>query len=227
MPLKLMLRKSGIALLFLSIGMVVATTAWADDYAVAAAGPPPTDELAADIAGLMSEKGITVKNGSRTMMELWLVKEWPLASATPGTGLLYPFEPGQLIGVVRFARKGADFREQEIAKGVYTLRYGQQPVDGAHVGTSPTRDFLLLVEAAKDKSPEAIAYKTLADLSKEAAESAHPALLSLQPAEESASPVRHQADHDWWIVRLEGQGKSPDGASSLPIEIVVAGKAAE
>jgi hypothetical protein len=209
------------------IAVALTTSAFAADYTVEPAGAPPTDALAADIAKQLDEKGTVVKSGTRTLMELWLVKEWPLKSATPGPQLLYPFEPGKLIGVVRYARKGSDFRDQEIAKGVYTLRYGQQPVDGAHVGTSPTRDFLLLVEASKDTSPETIVYKPLTDLSKEAAQSAHPALLSLQRGENSAEAVRHQEENDWWIVRLEGQGKSPDGAKPLSIEIVVVGKAAE
>lgn len=202
--------------------------AMADEYSVApAGGPPPSDEISADIAALLSDKGVAVKNGTRTQLEIWLVKEWPLKSAAPGEGLLYPFEPGQLIGVVRVARKGADFRDQEIAKGVYTLRYSLQPVDGAHVGTSPTRDFLLLVEASKDTSPETIAYKPLTDLSKEAAQSAHPALLCLQSDDASAPAVRHNEEHDWWIVRLEGTGASAEGAKPLSLALVVAGKAAE
>ena len=41
----------------------------------------------------------------------------------------------------------ADFRDQGIPAGTYILRYSQQPVDGAHVGTSTTRDFLALLPA--------------------------------------------------------------------------------
>lgn len=224
-----MLKRCSLGLLLLISGIVVhAREARADEYSLAPiAEAPPAGELSAEIAALIDGKGVAVKNGSRTQMEIWLAKEWPLASDEPGETLLYPFEPGQLIAVVRFPRRGADFRDQPIARGLYTLRYGQQPVDGAHVGTSPTRDFLLLIEAGKDKSPEPLVYKPLTDLSKEAAQSAHPALLSLQREESSTAPVRHQEEHDWWIVRLEGQSKSPAGAKPLAIELVVAGKAAE
>jgi hypothetical protein len=205
-----------------------ARQARADEYSVQPiAEAPPAGELSDEIAALLDAKGAAVKNGARTQMEIWLVKEWPLTSDEPGDTLLYPFTPGQLIGVVRLPRKGADFRDQAISKGLYTLRYGQQPVDGAHVGTSPTRDFLVLIEASKDTSAEPLDYKQLAELSKEAAQSAHPAILSLQRDEASKEPVRHQEEHDWWIVRLEGHGKSPAGAKPLAIELVVAGKAAE
>ena len=43
-----------------------------------------------------------------------------------------------------------DFRGQEIKKGVYTLRYGQQPEDGNHIGTSELADFLLAIPAGVD-----------------------------------------------------------------------------
>jgi hypothetical protein len=223
-PVSVRALSSGLLVLAAALGVAAAA---ADEYSVAPVGPPPSDELSADIVKLLDDKGTAVKDGSRTLMELWLVKEWPLKSATPEGQLLYPFEVGQLIGAVRYTRKGADFRDQEIVKGVYTLRYAQQPVDGSHVGTSPTRDFLLLIEASKDTSPETLVYKPLTDLSKEAAQSAHPALLCMQRAEAAGQPVRHQEEHDWRIVRLEGQGKSPEGTKPLPIEFVVVGQAAE
>ena len=60
---------------------------------------------------------------------------------------------GALIGVIRFAGQGADRRGQVLKPGVYTMRYSRYPVDGAHQGVAPQRDFLLLVPAAEDKDP--------------------------------------------------------------------------
>ena len=72
--------------------------------------------------------------------------------ALKGKGdVIYPFSQGQMLGVIRYSRSGSDFRDQDIEAGVYTLRYAHQPVDGAHVGTSPTRDFLMLLNAEHDK----------------------------------------------------------------------------
>ena len=104
------------------------------------------------------------------------------------------------MGVLRFPRKGADFRGQEIAAGAYTLRYGDQPVDGNHVGTFDTRDFLLLLPAGADESPAALAEADLFEKSAQAAGSTHPAILPLvKPAGDGAKPtLRHIEEKEWW-----------------------------
>ena len=189
----------------------------------------PADEISADVAATLAPTGVRVVRGTKTTYcDIWLCKEWAAREDfKPTAALLYPFTPGQLVGVVRFARKGSDFRDQDIESGVYTLRYGQQPVDGSHVGTSLTRDFLLLLRAETDQSADTLDYSALAKRSAEAAGSSHPALLSMQrvaeePAESPA--IRHDEEHDWWIVGLAGKTK---GATGLRIEFVVYGIAAE
>ena len=90
-------------------------------------------------------------------------------------------------------------RDQDIAKGVYTLRYGQQPVDGNHEGTSPTRDFLTLVNAEKDTSAKPMELKALLKASAEAAGSSHPALFGMQKVKGDAKAelsIRHEDRHD-------------------------------
>ncbi len=191
----------------------------------------PADAVSEEVGKLLGTKGLRVVRGaSRTVCDIWLCKEWTAGDAKPSGDVIYPFQPGQLIGLVRFPRKASDFRDQDIAEGVYTLRYGQQPVDGAHVGTSPTRDFLLLIKSDQDKSPAAPDYKQLTKASAQAAGSNHPLLLSLQrlaPATTTAPGIRHDEAHEWWIVALSGQLKQ--GAATKPqlVEVVVVGKAAE
>jgi len=52
--------------------------------------------------------------------------------------------------------------------GVYTFRYSIQPVDGAHVGVAPQRDFVLLTPIADDADPNALpGYDALVQMSKE------------------------------------------------------------
>ena len=70
----------------------------------------PADALSEEIAGELSDQALTVKSGSRTHCEIWLCKEWRIqADFTASAELLYPFEVGQLLGVVRYERKGSDF----------------------------------------------------------------------------------------------------------------------
>ena len=120
---------------------------------------PPADDLAAEVAQELSSEGVRLIRGSTaTYCDIWLCRE-PAAVAgfTPSSEIRYPFQPGQLFGVARFARRGADFRDQKVPEGVYTMRYALQPQDGSHVGTFPTRDFLLLTKAGEDKSAGIVA----------------------------------------------------------------------
>lgn len=187
---------------------------------------PPTDAVSPAIAATLNAAGFKVLRGeSRTVCEVWLCKEVATAAGDKPQAVNYPFVPGSLMGVVRFPKKGSDFRDQDIAEGVYTLRYAQQPVDGAHVGTSLTRDFGLLLPADKDTAIEALDYGTMTKQSAEAAGSNHPLILSLQkPGDADAKlAIRHEEATDWWIVRFAGKTK----AAEVPIDLVVAGHAGE
>ncbi|MCA9185379.1 MAG: hypothetical protein R3E01_00655 [Pirellulaceae bacterium] len=190
------------------------------------------DEVSADIAGKCAESGIKVVRGSnRTVCEIWPCKEWPLlADFQPTPTRLYPFAPGQLIGVIHLPRRGNDFRDQQIASGWYTLRFALQPVDGNHVGTSPTQDFLVMIRAAEDTDPANMDAESLIAKSAEAAGSSHPAMLCLQPPGEGAAnepTLDHNEEKDWWQLRFGGKGKTSDKQSDVIIKVVVAGHAPE
>jgi hypothetical protein len=187
----------------------------------------PADEISEEIAKLLSPDAVRVIRGSKTTLcEIWLCKEVAVkGDFEPTADVLYPFTPGQLIGVVRFRRKGGDFRDQDIGRGYYTMRYAHQPVDGAHVGTSLTRDFLLLIQAEHDRSAELINYDRLTESSSEAAGTSHPCMLSLQRVvgEKKSGDIRHDDQHDWWIIALEANAARQDATRSLPFELVVVG----
>jgi hypothetical protein len=197
------------------------------DYRVEATSDPPPSELAADVVAQLAPKGYKVIQGEkRVVCEVWPAKSWKVkADFHPSDTILYPFEVGELIGALRFPRKGADFRGQDIAAGVYTLRYGNQPVDGNHVGTFDTRDFLLMVPAADDQSPATVAE---ADLFKESAQSAgstHPAIMPLlKPEKPGPAALRHVEEKEWWALHVPGKD-SKGGDQS--VELIVVGKAAE
>lgn len=218
-----------LALLF---SLLSATTALAIDYRVEKLDEPaPADEVSKEVAAQLQPTGVSVIRGeSRVLCQIWLAKEWGARSGDPGDQILYPFQMGQLIGVVRYVNKGADFRDQDIGKGTYTMRYALQPVDGAHVGTSPTRDFLLLVSAAKDKSPALVGDRQLIPLSAEAAESSHPAMLAMQriDGETGTLPsIREDEEREWWVVRLSSNAKRDGAVKPLAFDLVVVGQFVE
>ncbi len=138
--------------------------------------------------------------------------------------ITYPLTPGSLVGVLRFVKRGADFRGQEIPSGIYTLRYADQPVDGNHVGTFETRDFLLMTPAKIDQSAAPVAEMDLFKNSAKAADSGHPAIMPLVQAEAGDVPgLRHLEDQDWWTARFAAKvPKGGDAATGkLPLELIV------
>ena len=97
-------------------------------------------------------------------------------------GLTYREIPeGELVGAIRFPAKFTDFRKQEIAAGVYTLRFAVQPDIGDHTGTAPHPEFCLMVPADKDPKRDAIEKKKLIELSSLVNEGRHPAVLLMWP----------------------------------------------
>jgi len=192
---------------------------------------PPTDKLAKPVAATLEESGIAVKRSEEsTLCNIWLCKTWDVKDGfKPTLQVLYPFKLGQLIGVVEYKRRAADFRDQTIDKGVYTIRYTQQPVDGNHVGTSPTQDFFVLLKAEDDKTADILPYEKLVELSAAAAESNHPAILPLKMKQSKAEApsIRHVEDDDWWIVQLQSAAKDGKKTSPLAFELVLVGTTSE
>jgi hypothetical protein len=173
---------------------VVLVVGWAGAFvAPAAAGPPAAvpaaavpDVVTATVAELLGD-GIAAESGDGRLT-IWPVRELPAGGGADGLGIAFPaLSPGGLLGVVELSAPWTDYRGQQIAPGVYTLRYLVEPEDGYHLGVSLYRDFALLVTAAEDADP---ATRTMADLVQAAAGAAgtkHPAVLALWPVGETAA----------------------------------------
>ncbi len=219
-----MLSRLLLALLLLPAGVSISRAA---DYSAETFDAAPPKEVSEKISALLSHQAVRIKRGSRAAMEIWLMKSWKVSTDfKPTSEVLYPFSEGQLIGVIRYVKRGGDFRDQTIGRGVYTLRYGQQPVDGNHEGTSPTRDFLLLVQAEVDESLAPFDPMKLSELSAEAAGSGHPAMLCLQSRHEPPKTVPamlHDEDQEWWLLRHRGKVNAGGKVIDLPFDLVVVG----
>ncbi len=161
----------------------------------------PKDEVSAKIYQRLQATGFRVIRGkSRTYCKLWLCKE---VAVREGNSEGYPLVEGSLVGVVQFARRGGDFRDQEIPPGVYTLRYATIPTDGAHEGVSPTPSFLLLVSASEDQDPAPQDVESLVEKSAASIDSSHPAIWALKPPKDGETPgLWHDEEHDWWLAHL-------------------------
>ncbi|MBM4075607.1 MAG: hypothetical protein FJ267_08185, partial [Planctomycetes bacterium] len=124
----------------------------ADDGKLSIADKQPAG-LSEKVAMAVNPQGQQIEVTGGKIGSIWLVKSLDVKpDFKPSLNVKYALTPGQLVGVIEVTKKSeyTDFRGQDVAAGVYTLRYGQQPVDGNHVGTSELHDFLLAIPAKHD-----------------------------------------------------------------------------
>jgi len=169
---------------------------------------------------------VSVENGD-VVMKVWFRTEIPVKASAEQikNGLTYREIPeGELVGVIQFPAKFTDYRRQEIAAGVYTLRFAVQPDIGDHTGTAPHPDFCLMCAAEKDKIADRIEKKKLIELSSEVNEGKHPAVLLMFPnaTKDAALKVVGKGD-GVWVVNLRRAVASEDEKSTLGFGITVAG----
>lgn len=220
-------------LLPLALTLLASAASAQESYKVETFNAPAPDALAPAVRQTLGSQGFRLLDGQGNVYaELWLRKAVPATGKPEGPKGTIQFpvlSEGELLGALRFPGEGHDYRDQTISKGVYTLRYGLQPVNGDHLGVSPFRDYALLLPAGKDKELKALVRKNLEERSADAAGTSHPAVLMLLAAPESAvkgppTPLRDEAKNTWGVplpLNLEVKGQP----SLLPVQLVVIGAA--
>jgi len=183
------------------------------------AGPCAADGVSDGVKAVLANPGYRVKDSSgAAFVEVWLAKAVPTEkSADLPRGADFASIPANaLLGVIRYAKPGGDFRGQPIPAGVYTMRYNVHPEDGNHQGVAPGRDFILLMPVAVDKDAAAkLSFDEAVELSRKASGTAHPAVLFLSAPESGAKfPAvrRNSENHDILQVKI--------GAVELGITLV-------
>ena len=215
--------------------VLLSSVAGAEEYKIEPLKEAPPSVLAAEIRGILATEGYRVVDGQgKSIAEVWLRKSIP-ASEKPGAmkgQILFPFlAEGTLLGALRYPVEGHDYRDQSIAQGVYTLRYGLQPVNGDHLGVSPYRDYALLLPAAKDTKVADLPKKSLEERSAESAGTSHPAVLMLlmPPAGAGAAPAMfHDGEKDTWgaLMPLTLGVKGASAPATFSVQLIVVGVAA-
>lgn len=205
-------------------------TALAADQKVEPLKEPPPG-LSAEMAAAIGDTGYRISGKEGAICDVWLAREIPLKPKFKSSlRIKYPFQAGQLIGAIRFPEgsKPNDFRGQALKPGTYTLRYGLQPDDGNHLGTSEIRDFLVGCPPMADSSPRRIEdIKDLFKLSAGAAGSTHPAIFLLIPPPDKAydaPAVRYDDEKKLLILQVNANGKDGDKVVPVPFSLVTVGK---
>ena len=189
--------------------------------------------LSKAVMATLNPAGLRLMGPKGGVFEIWLAKSLKVKPGfTPTLNAHYPFVAGQLIGALRILDKAqfTDFRGQEFGSGVYTLRYGMQPEDGNHIGTSELADFLLALPAKIDSKPALITGPDqLAGQSAKSVGSTHPAIISLLPQTDvkKSAVLTHDSDHDYWVLDLLGQGLAGRKPTTVKLRIVAIGRALE
>ena len=197
--------------------LLAAFSICAQEYKLETGPPAPPDLPSAYAPVTFQNPGYRVASPSGPWCEIWFRNSIPTGPKPSDSAISLAIPQGTLIGILRFPAQGADRRGQVIRPGVYTLRYSDYPVDGAHQGVAPQRDFALLTPLAADPDPNAApSFEALVKQSGGASGTPHPAVLSLEPPADSKFPaITKEGDHDWVLnVKL----------GDLPLAIIVAGK---
>jgi hypothetical protein len=187
-------------------------------FRVEPAAAPPS-QLAANFSGPLSKTGVKiVKSDGSVYCEMWFVSTMPAGPATTEQSVSLTTIPlGALLGVIQFPGQGSDRRGQTLNPGLYTMRYGNYPVNGDHQGVAPQRDFLVLSPVAADTAPAPVqGFEPLMDLSRKASRSPHPAVLSMWKADSASAPNLHKEGETDWVLNIK--------IGDTPVAIVVIGK---
>ena len=174
----------------------------------------PPAALAPAIASQLQTGGVKAIAGDATL-DIWLV------SSLAGDGGWSGVENGTLVGAMQVTGAFKEIRGKAVKPGVYTLRYGQQPQNGDHLGISTYREFLLLSPAAIDTDPKVLGFDGVVALSKEVIGTAHPASLSLDPPEDAPgaplSTYKNEHGHDGVVLEVK------QGARIVKFGLILAG----
>src|SRR5579859_4863691 len=119
--------------LFSTLGTAVLAQEPLRDDVLRQGAPAP---FAPEVQTALNGQGFRIQDGAgRIVAEIWLRKTTSCSEKPSGPkgSVQFPFlADGEMLGVLQFASEARDYRDQSIAKGVYTVRYGLQPVNGDH-----------------------------------------------------------------------------------------------
>lgn len=212
----------------LLLGTLLALPATAADLTLATTEKSPPEGVAGEISAVLEATAIQLKNGEEPEIEIWLRKETPLKDTPeePRTAMK-AIAQGTLLGVMAVHKDRRDYRDDDIAEGVYTMRFALQPQNGDHLGTSVYPYYALLIPVAHDTSLDGIeGYDAVTEASSEDTATEHPVIVSLRPADadDASEPKLTEPADDHKAVQVSLPATLPEGEkTSLSIEVVYKG----
>ncbi len=194
----------------------------ADAYSIKPSTEAAPKELAEPVRKLMGDHAVQLLDAKgEVLAQVWFRKDVP-AKAASGELTYQQLPESTVVGALKVV-KLRDYRKQKIKPGVYTLRYGLQPMDGDHMGTAPYSEFLLACPAADDKAPTPLETKALNELSGKSTGS-HPAVLLLFPGTGAAAePKLVNKGEGHWVLFQQLDASAGGKKAKLPIGLTLVG----
>ena len=196
----------------------------AADFSIKRAETPTPKEISESIRAVLEPKAIQLVQEAKPVLEIWLRREVPLKA---NSAKLDSLRETTLVGAVAVRQPLRDYKDNEVAPGIYTARFILQPQDGDHLGSADFNTFVALVPAGADKELEGITkYTALTKASGKTTPSGHPAIFSLRPVsgEGKSAPGVIEPAPEHKAIRLSLDAKGPGGEKiALPFDLVFEG----
>lgn len=203
----------------------------ASDFSVKPVEKAPPSNLGDSIKAELRNEALVILQKGKPIYELWLTKQLNLKTPiTSSAKALTAVPQASLIGAITVIADERDYRDDELYKGVYTIRFGLRPEDGNHLGTSDHLFFAVLIDAKNDQElGKIVKSKQLVKASSKTSANDHPMILSLFPVKKSdaVTPSIHEPAPEHEAIRLSIPAKAEDGSDAGPVifDLVVAGMA--
>ena len=219
--------KKSLLLLGVALSVQLTNLSRAADFSVKVADKEPPGQIGESIRKTLQPKTVQVLSGDKAVIEIWFRSDLPLKSK-PGSAdrVLDAIQETTLLGAMSVGSGQRDYKDNEIAAGVYTLRFGLQPQDGDHLGTAEYPYFAVLIPAKNETQLDGITtFKAMTKASGKDTASGHPVILSLRPVSSDTGdfPKLNEPTAEHKSVRVKVPGKAGDEKTSIVFELVYKG----
>jgi hypothetical protein len=221
--------KNRTALFIVLIAPVIAGLTCQAEVAARSETKPPPEEVSDAVKSTLGKQCHQVVKDGELVLEFWPRENLPVTGKPASIDkALDTLATASLFGVVRLHRELRDYRDDKLAKGVYTMRFGKILADGNHLGASEFPYFAVLIPAAKDKAVDGInTFKSMTQASAKETSSEHPMVISLRPVKEKPPNIpavtEPAPDHKSLVVVMTGKPEGADQPSELLLAIVFEG----